>query len=124
MTSEMASHRSLLLSERGAILGLVTVMALACAIASYTVLMMAGSDVRQGGFYEGRTESRYAAEAGLIWAMQQLWVDPYWQSAAGTTDVTVDVNGRPVNVDIIMPSCGVVAPTPCPSRSLQAKVVY
>ena len=97
---------------RGAALWIVIVTALICSVAAYTMLMMAVSQARRGQFYANRTKARYAAEAGLVWAMQRLWQAPT-NFTAGTTDVTVDG----MNVDVI----GACNPGPC---TLQAKVMY
>ena len=103
--------------ERGVVLAAVVITALICAVAAYTVLLMATSRARQAKFYRERDAARYAAEAGMIWAREQkLWTDPRWSSGPGT-DVTI--NG--FDVDIVLPAC---ASSPCETRTLQAKVIY
>ncbi|MBI2495743.1 MAG: hypothetical protein HYW10_04165 [Candidatus Omnitrophica bacterium] len=61
--------------------------------------------------------ARYAAEAGLVWAQQQLWVTPT-SSFAGNPDITIGGIGVDITVN---PPCGA---TPCPPQTLQARVSY
>lgn len=107
--------------ERGAVLGMVIVIAVTTAIGAYTLLTMAASQARQAqaaGVNVQHTQARYAAEGGLVWAQQRLFTIPTWGSSAGTIDVTIGGMG----VDIITnPPCG--AP-PCPPRTLEARVDY
>ena len=107
-------------NERGLALAMVIMAALLAAIAAYAMLLAATSQATQGRFTVDHARTRYAAEAALVWAQQQLLADPTWSSAQGA-DVTIDG----VSVDIIIPSCPTGSPTPpCPSRRLTAQVVY
>ncbi len=75
--------------ERGAALGLVIASALVCSIASYYILRLAVSQSMGANFFQGRAESRYLAEAALVWATQKLAVDPTYCGS----DVRLDTNG-------------------------------
>ena len=46
------------------------------AFASLAVLQLAISQTQHAKFHENRTRSRYAAEAGIVWAQQRLLNDP------------------------------------------------
>lgn len=105
--------------ERGAILGMVIFIALIASIAAITVLQIAVAQARQAKFYSERTRSRYAAEAGLVWAQQNLYTNPTWQPAG---PLPVPVGGTVVNVVVtVAPPCG--AP-PCPNQTISSKVTY
>ena len=108
-----------MMGKRGLALAMVIMAALLTAIAAYAILLVATSQAKQGRFNVDRTRTRHAAEAGLVWAHQQLLTDPYWTPGAAP-HVTIDGFG----IEIMLPSCGVTAPTPCPSRKLTAKVIY
>ena len=103
--------------QQGTVLPLTVAIALLASISAYTILMMARAQALQARFYRERTLARYAAEAGIVWAMQRLWNDPAWSSGAGTDFTTPEG----VAVDIVMPSCAL---TPCERRQLQAIVTY
>ncbi|MBI4323625.1 MAG: hypothetical protein HY596_05060, partial [Candidatus Omnitrophica bacterium] len=60
-----------------------------------------------------RLKAQYAAEAGLVWAMQRLWQD---QAYCGAPDPPV-ING--LNVDVTVTSCGAGN-----THTLSAKVLY
>ena len=68
----MSSHST----ERGAILPIVLGTALLCAIAAYAVLIIVAAQGRHAQFYRGRLRARYAAEAGMVWAKERLWLNP------------------------------------------------
>ena len=118
-------------NERGIALGIVILTSVVFAVAAFAVLTMALSRMQVSrATGASRLRSTYAAEAGLVWAMQQLWADSTWGSGAGSIDHTVpyDMNGdgtiaagEGIGVDVIIASCG--AP-PCPDRVLQTKVTY
>ena len=105
--------------QRGMILGLVIVTAFIAAVAAYTILVVAASQARQGRFWRERFRSRYAAEAGVVWAMERLWADPTY---CGTPDPPpFDTNGDGVpdaTVDVSVTGCGGA------SRTLSAVVVF
>ena len=104
--------------ERGVILGVAIAIALLASIAAYTVLQIGMYQARHAEFYRDHTASRYAAEAGLVWAQQNLYANPTW----GGGTLPVAVGGANVNVVVtVNPPCAVA---PCPGRTVQAKVTY
>jgi len=118
--------------ERGAALGLVIITAVVFAVAAFAALTMALSRAQVANTIgPERLRSNYAAEAGLVWAMERLWADPTWGSGVGgPPDLVVpnDMNGdgviapgEGVSVDVQIAACG---GPPCPDRQLQATVVY
>lgn len=93
--------------ERGAALGMVVVIAVCFSIAAFTALILALSRTRTKDFYKRRVVAHYAAEAGLVWAMQRLWVDSS-ECFHGPNDFTVpDPDGagplQPITVQITVP---------------------
>ena len=62
-------------SQRGVALGMVVLVAVCFSIAVFTALVLALSRAKQKDFYKRRARAQYVAEAGLVWAMEQLWVD-------------------------------------------------
>ena len=89
------------INERGAIvLGMTILTAILAAIASFAVLQLAIAYSLQGRFFVNRTPYRYAAEAGLVWAQEQLWNNPAY---CGAPDPPV-ING--VTVDVTVTNCG------------------
>lgn len=117
-------HRS---REQGAVLGLVIVTAAVFMVAAFAALTMALSRAQVANTIGvERLRAAYSAEAGIVWAMQRLWLNPSWASGAGV-DLTVpsDMDGNGViaageglGVDVLYAPCGT---PPC---QLQAKVVY
>jgi len=118
-------------NNRGAALGLVIVTAAIFAVAAFAALTMALSRAQVATVIgPERLRASYAAEAGLVWAMERLWTTPAWGSPPGNVDLVVpnDMNGdgviaagEGVSVDVIFVACG---GPPCPDRQLQARVVY
>lgn len=116
--------------ERGAILLIAVMAALLSSVAAYALLMIAMSQTRHEKSIVQRTRARYAAEAGIIKAMQCLWVNPRW-SATGALDCTggtcsigrdlCGFNGFDVNIEL--EPCPAL-PAPCPMRTLRARVQY
>ena len=103
------------MKERASVLWLLLVVSLVAAVASYGALFAAISHARRTKFNRTRTAARYAAEAGLVWAMERLWQDPSWTPPGGTPTLTI--NG--IGVIVTMPNC---TQTPCEPRTLQARV--
>lgn len=112
-------------ARRGIALGIVVVTSLVFAIAAYAVLYAANSLGSRANFQKRNTSARYAAEAGLVWAMQKLWANPA-ECFNANPDFSFDTDGNPTTkamaVDVIA--------TPCPTAvagaemKLQAKVAY
>jgi Tfp pilus assembly protein PilX len=64
-------------NQRGAVLGLVIISSVIFGIAAFGLLSLAVNRSRQTGYISiDRIRARYAAEAGLVKAMQELWVNP------------------------------------------------
>ena len=89
-------------NRRGVALGIAILVALITGIAAYTVLIVAMSQARQSSFQGVRARARYAAEAALVWANQQLSKDST-QTFAANPDITIA--GIPVDVTVAT-GCG------------------
>jgi hypothetical protein len=110
-------------NDRGMVLGVVILTAVVFAIVAFGALTVAlGGGQRAKQFHHERLRARYAAEAGVVWAMQQLWADPSWFSeAGGPPDFRLDDGTSKVDVDLVIPPCTLA---PCENRRLEARVVY
>ena len=62
--------------ERGAVLGVAIMTAIVCSVVAYLILFLATSQARQARFYHRRVRARYATEAAIVWAQQQLRANP------------------------------------------------
>jgi hypothetical protein len=104
-------------NERGVVLGLIIITSVIFGIAAFGILLLAMSRLRQSKYLgEDRLRAGYAAEAGLVMAMQELWVDPA-DCAFGPYTITDGTNNTTVTVTA----------TPCPggaASKLQAKVTW
>ena len=106
----MTPMRNQLSNNRGAVVLTMTIItALLAAIASYAALQVSIAYARQGRFFINHTPCRYATEAGVVWAQEQLWNNAAFCSAvglnaAGTTAPELTVNG--VAVDVVVTGCG------------------
>ncbi|MBI4343528.1 MAG: hypothetical protein HY601_01765 [Candidatus Omnitrophica bacterium] len=106
--------------ERGAVLGIVIITAVVAAIAAAAALQIAIAQSRHARAFRERARAQAAAEAGLVWAMEQLRAD-----STLTFDAPVDVvipgitSVEDIPVDIV-PTCA----APCQNRTLRATVVY
>ena len=119
--------------ENGFVLVAVTATALLCSVAAVGVLYLAVTQGRQAGFYEGRTEGRYLAEAGLVLAQQKLMADPAYcpggacvpgSACTGTQKVDTNFDGDMLDPDdasvtITVTNCGVGRP-----HAISAKALY
>jgi hypothetical protein len=115
-------------NERGFALGVVLMSSIIFAIAAFGVLTLALSRTQQASFLgESSIRARYAAEMGLVKAMQKLWVDPDECFVASSPDYTIDTYNdadasNDTNIDIKR--------TPCPpappgsATTIEAKVVF
>jgi hypothetical protein len=118
MTAPVCRHR-----KRGIALAAVIGSALVFSVAAYAVLYASLGFRQRVDFSKRNIRARYAAEAGMVWAMQRLWDNPAWTSSAGTIDLPFDVDqdgatGASEGVDVVYESC----PTqPC---RMEAKVRY
>ena len=110
--------------RQGSALTAVIIGAVILSIAAVAVLSMSTTRVSTSSLDVRRLRARYAAEAGTVWAMQQLWGNSNWSDPSGDVDLKLDTDGNgstDTSVDVIMNQCKSV---PCESRRLQAKVVY
>ena len=92
----------------------IVMSALVAVIASYGILQVAVNQARRAGFYRKHTRGQYAAEAGLVWAQQQLWNNPAYCG-----------NPQPPAIDGINVTVIVTAPAGCAAgnpRTIQTKV--
>jgi len=109
--------------RRGIALGLVVITAFIFAIAAFAVLTMAISSAQRSGESEDRLRAQFAAEAGLVWAMQKLFVDAADPSfCGGGVNMPFDTDGDGTNettVNIKASSCNATD-----NRTLEARVVY
>lgn len=88
------------MKERGAALGMAVMIAITTAIGAYAMLVASLNQARQSTGNAARMRARYAAEAGLVWAQQQLFANA---SYCGDPDPP-SVGGFSVNV--IVSNCG------------------
>ena len=108
-------------TQRGMVLGIVVVMAFIAAVASYTILLVAASQARQGQFWRQRFRARYAAEAGIVWAMERLWANQAYCGAPDPPPFDTDGDGvADTTVDVTMSGCGGGAA----NRTISAAVTY
>ena len=122
----------MLRNERGAVLGLAIAVALLASIITFAVLQAAMNQSQIGKFYFDRTRSRYAAEAGIVWAQQRLRLNPaFTDPLDGAADCVMPAAGGNIvcipaplpvgiGIDVWVPGC---APPPC-RQTIQSKVVY
>jgi Tfp pilus assembly protein PilX len=110
--------------ERGIVLGATLIMAFVAALASYGMLAIAIAQSHHARFYRERSPALGAAEAGVVWAQQNLLADPTWPAPLGnptTVNVDIDVDGIDDVTIAVTPAC---AAAPCPSRRIDATVIY
>ena len=109
-------------TERGVALVLVAVTAIIFSVAAFAMLTVALSAARRTWLgSEQRLRAKFAAEAGLVWAMQRLFVDPA-NCFPANPDMSIDTDGPGP-----LPATGIdIIATPCPSSAmtLKAKVTY
>jgi len=89
------------LNQRGAALGIVIISAVIFSIMAYAVLAMSLSKAQLADYPVDRARAHYAAEAGVVWAREQLWNDSAF-CANSNPDLTM--NG--LDVDVQISSCG------------------
>lgn len=91
-------------NERGIIMAILLVTAILFTTASFAVMAISLSRVSVVRTAYDRYQSQYVAEAGLVWAMQQLWVNPLFCASGIPGGHTVTLNGR--TAEVIMSNCG------------------
>lgn len=110
--------------EQGFALMMVLITAVIFAVAAFAALTIAVSGTQQMTVIsDDHLRARYSAEAGLVWAMQKLWVNPA-ECFGGSPNFTIDTDGAGP-----LPGTGIdITATPCPgpgvSGTLSAKVTY
>lgn len=109
--------------ERGVVLGIVIITAIIFGIAAFGLLSMAVNQARQATFVsQDRARARYAAESGLVMAMQELWVD---QNDCVFGPYNLDTNGDGANeTTVTVTRSGICPPPPNTLSTLQAKVTF
>ncbi len=110
MARRSVPHRR---GERGAVLMAALISALLSSIASYLVLQLAIAQGRQAKFHREHVEARHAAEAGLVFAYEQLVNDSAYCGAPDPPPMGT------LTVDVTVAPCGGLAP-----RTVSAKVIY
>ena len=123
---QMPFQLSPLKHERGIALAMVIVMAVVFSIAAFTSLTVALSAFRRqtkGVSSSSELRARYAAEAGLVYAMERLWANPGYpqqccappgggtgcsgQTKTDTLQLDTDgVGGNDTTVTITVTNCG------------------
>ena len=108
----------ILSSNRGMVMGFAILTAFLAALSSYVMLQLVVSGAQHARYYRNRSISRYAAEAGLVWAQQQMW-SGLGGCFGANPDIQIDHDGNvatpPINVDIIA--------TPCPPAETRLTAV-
>lgn len=114
--------------ERGVVLSLVIITSIIFGIAAFGLLTMALSRLRISGALLGpnRLRAGYAAEAGVVMAMQELWANPadcaFGPANNGVYTIDTYNDGDPSNdttVTVTTTGC-----PPTPGTKLQAKVTF
>lgn len=109
-------------TEQGAALVVAVLTALLSAIAVYTVMVLALSQARQAQFFRERLVARNAAEAGVVWAQQWLWVHP---DDCGVPDPPpASFDPVPVSVGVDVTDAGGPGCTPGSPKTIKATVSY
>jgi len=110
-------------AERGAALGIVILSSIVFSVAAFAVLNMSMSRAQTAAFEEGRLRARYAAEAGLVKAMQLLWngtMPPGMCGPGVTWSYDTDNDGTFETPVLVTASvCSVILP-----NTLTAKVTF
>ncbi len=115
----------------------MVISAFVCSIAAMSALVVAlGQGQSAKEFHTDRLAARYAAEAGIVWAMQKLWANgSTCFHEAGVEDdgePPIDPDGRtqtpPLQADVVTvdASTGNLCPCPCGATSvaIRARVAY
>lgn len=124
-------------NERGLILGVMVISAFVFSVAALAALTVAfGQSQQAKEFHEDRLSARYAAEAGVVWAMQRLWANPDYPDATctppcapclapgidATDTLPFDTNGDAVpdtDIEITVTNCGAKN-----THEIKARAVY
>lgn len=98
-------------------LGTILMIAFAGSVAGITVLYVASTQARIGEFHRTHAAAEAAAEAGLVWALNQLQSTPTLNFTAAS-DVTIGTYSVDITIDPCPPTCFPA------TRRLQARVTY
>lgn len=121
------------LDERGLALGVVLIMTILFSVAAYGIVAFTQGGVQRSAVNVDRLRARYAAEAGLVYASQRLWIDPNYPAAccapAGGCQGATQTDTRPLDTDgngtnetnvlITVTNCGANR-----QHAITARVVY
>lgn len=113
-----------MVNQRGAVLGIVLVLAFICSVSAYVVMFLASAEALRNRVFPDRTEARYLAEAGMVLAMQRLWANPTTY-CSGTE--YIDINGDGTASALSGEPAVTVTVTPCGAANvhqLQTTVSY
>ena len=114
--------------KRGFVLTVAMITAVLIAMACMALLAMATNEAQRARFQHVRTRARYASEAGLAWAQEQLRANGCWDSGgAFAAQLPITIDGVAYQVAIDMPACpGCAAPGSCAgaARQMRTRVTY
>ena len=115
--------------ERGSTLVVVLITAVVFSITAVGVLFLSLALTQRAQHSKGRLRASYAAESGLVWAMERLWNDPAYPASSCITvpcpsctpgqDLTDTLSVDTTQVTITVRNCG-----PGNEHQLSAKVTY
>ena len=111
-------------------MGIVVLTTIVFSVAAYAALFSALALRQRGDFYQRHAVASYAAEAGMVWAMQRLWrnpndcfssatewsVDPDNNSATNNT-LTINIRVTALGTPFSPPVCS-------PPKKLSATVSF
>jgi hypothetical protein len=108
-------------SRRGMILGFAILSAFIASLISYMMLAVVVSGSRQARYFRNRQISRYLAEAGLVWAQQQIAVNGAAAIGcfAASPDLNIDHDGNGATPVIPVD----ITAVPCPPARTQLTAV-
>lgn len=86
--------------QRGAALAAVVAASVVFSVSAAAVLTMGLHRTRTARFNEHRLRAKYAAEAGLVWALQRFWDDPSKCNSMNVINPDLTVGGLDVDVTI------------------------
>ena len=105
-------------NERGMVLGIVLLSSIVFSIASLAMFTLAMSHTQASHHETEKLRARYAAEAGLVRAMEKLWNDPAYCGEAWSIDTNGDGTAE-TTMTITVTNCGAGN-----TRTISAKVTY
>ena len=104
-------------SERGTVTGLAIMMAVISALYSYVLWQLVTTASQHARHCRQRSAALYAAEAGLVWAQQQMFAG-LGGCFASNPDISVDHDGI-----VATPAIPVnIIAAPCPGPGVQTRL--